>query len=148
MKKVFLTGLFFVAVQAAFSQSASLKQNNQWLEKNLNALVGDKDKSKDNVNPVFRFNDCDAKMEIGTKTDGGFNFGMNFGTTLDQIERVSYQKEDKGYKLNLHMKPDKDEKENGGKMDFSLSTSDENMMKEIKKRLETSIAACKSMKKP
>jgi hypothetical protein len=38
----------------------------------------------------------------------------------------------------------KKEEEKNDNLSFSLSTTDEKLMQEIKKRLETSIAACKS----
>ena len=137
MKRLSFTFLFLLAALCGYAQSKALQQNNQWLEKNLNGLV-----AKDgNDNARFRFDDCDARMEIGVKEKDGFNLGMNMGCSLSQIDRVSYQKEGDSYNLKLHMK----EEEKNDSFSFSLSTADEKLMQEIKKRLETSIAACKSM---
>jgi hypothetical protein len=121
MKVLFLIILLLTSL-SGFSQSKALKGNNQWLEQHLNSLVF----KEGSENARFRFDDCDARMEVMAKGDNGFNMGMNFGCTLSQIEKVSYQKKGDAY------------------LSFSLSTTDEKLMQEIKKRLETSIAACKS----
>ncbi len=136
MKPLSLTALLLLVALAGYGQSKSLQQNNQWLEKHLNDLVA---KEGENT-PRFRFDDCDARMEIGVKEKDGFNLGMNMGCSLSQIEKVSYQKEGGSYKMKLHMK---EEEKNDG-FSFSFSNADEKLMQEIKKRLETSIAACKS----
>jgi hypothetical protein len=136
MKLLSLTFLLLTTL-FGYGQSKALQQNNQWLEKNLNGLI-----AKDgNDNTRFRFDDCDARMEIGVKEKDGFNLGMNMGCSLSQIEKVSYQKDGGAYKLKLHMK----EEEKNDSFSFSVSTDDEKLMQEIKKRLETSIATCKSM---
>ncbi|MBD0259071.1 MAG: hypothetical protein ICV83_25410 [Cytophagales bacterium] len=137
MKILSFAFLFLLVSLAGYGQSKALQQNNQWLEKNLNGLI-----AKDgNDNARFRFDDCDARMEIGVKEKDGFNLGMNMGCSLSQIEKVSYQKAGDSYQLKLHMK----EEEKNDSFSFSLSTDDEKLMQEIKKRLETSIAACRSM---
>jgi hypothetical protein len=137
MKLLSLTALLLLSTLAGYGQSRALQQNNQWLEKHLNELVA---KEGDN-SPRFRFDDCDARMEIGVKEKDGFNLGMNMGCNLNQIEKVSYEKNGSSYNLKLHMK----EEEKNDSFSFSLSNADEKLMQEIKKRLETSIAACKSM---
>ena len=136
MKFLPLTFLLLVTL-ASYGQSKALQQNNQWLEKQLNGLMA----KEGSDNPRFRFDDCDARMEIGVKEKDGFNLGMNMGCRLSQIDKVSYQKDGEAYKLKLHMK----EEEKNDSFSFSVSTVDEKLMQEIKKRLETSIAACKSM---
>jgi len=137
MKLLSLTALLLLTTFCGYGQSKALQQNNQWLEKHLNDLV-----AKDgNDNARFRFDDCDARMEIGVKEKDGFNLGMNMGCSLKQIDKVSYQKDGDSYKLKLHMQ----EAEKNDSFSFSVSTSDEKLMQEIKKRLETSIATCKSM---
>ena len=137
MKLLSFTFLLLLVSLVGYGQSKALQQNNQWLEKNLNGLI-----AKDgNDNARFRFDDCDARMEIGVKEKDGFNLGMNMGCSLSQIEKVSYQKDGGAYKLKLHMK----EEEKNDSFSFSVSTDDEKLMQEIKKRLETSIATCKSM---
>ena len=137
MKILSLTALLLLVTLAGYGQSKALQQNNQWLEKHLNDLVA-KDGSD---NTRFRFDDCDARMEIGVKEKDGFNLGMNMGCSLKQIEKVSYRKEGDSYQLKLHMK----EEEKNDSFSFSVSTADEKLMQEIEKRLETSIATCKSM---
>ncbi len=128
------------SVSSALAQSQTFRQNNLWLEKQLNALTHDKkDKSQ---NPVFSLKDCEADMKIKTN-DEGFNFGMSFGTTLDAIERVAYEKEKDNYTLRLI--PYKS-KENSNQYNFSLATDDEKLVKEIKRRLEANIAECRKMK--
>lgn len=138
------TCLFLIAsafaVSSALAQSQTLEQNNLWLEKQLNTLTHDKkDKSQ---NPVFSLKDCEADMKIKTN-DEGFNFGMSFGTTLDAIEKVTYEKEKSNYTLRLV--PYKS-KENDNQYSFSLATDDENLVREIKRRLEANIAECRKMK--
>jgi len=137
MKLLSLTALLLLSTFCGYAQSKALQQNNQWLEKHLNDLVA---KEGENT-PRFRFDDCDARMEIGVKEKDGFNLGMNMGCSLSQIEKVSYQKSGSTYKMKLHMK---EEEKNDG-FSFSFSNADEKLMQEIKKRLETSIAACKGM---
>jgi hypothetical protein len=136
MKVQFLIIFLLFISLSGFSQSKALKGNNQWLEHHLNSLVF----KEGSENARFRFDDCDARMEVMAKGDNGFNMGMNFGCTLSQIEKVSYQKKGDAYQLNLQMKKE----EENDNLSFSLSTTDEKLMQEIKKRLETSIAACKS----
>jgi Fe-S cluster biogenesis protein NfuA len=137
MKLLSCTFLFLLTAFCGYAQSKALQQNNEWLEKNLNGLIA-KDGSD---NTRFRFDDCDARMEIEVKEKDGFNLGMNMGCSLSQIEKVSYQKEGNSYKLKLHMK----EEAKNDSFSFSVSTDDEKLMREIKQRLETSIATCKSM---
>ena len=137
MKLLSLTALLLLVTLAGYGQSKALQQNNQWLEKHLNELVAKEGEDA----PRFRFDDCDARMEIGVKEKDGFNLGMNMGCSLSQVEKVSYEKSGSSYKMKLHMK--EDEKNDG--FSFSFSKADEKLMQEIKKRLETSIAACKSM---
>jgi hypothetical protein len=129
MKRLSFTFLFLLAAYGGYAQSKALQQNNGLVAKD------------GNDNARFRFDDCDARMEIGVKEKDGFNLGMNMGCRLSQIDRVSYQKAGDSYNLKLHMK----EEEKNDSFSFSLSTGDEKLMQEIKKRLENSIAACKSM---
>jgi hypothetical protein len=137
MKLLSLTLLLLLTTLAGYGQNKALQQNNQWLEKHLNDLVG----KEGSDNTRFRFNDCDARMEIGVKEKDGFNLGMNMGCSLSQIQKVSYQKNGSSYNLKLHMK----EEDKNDSFSFSVTTDDEKLVQEIKKRLETSIAACKSM---
>ena len=138
MKLLSLTALLLLTTFCGYGQSKALQQNNQWLEKHLNDLTF----KEGSDNARFRFDDCDARMEIGVKEKDGFNLGMNMGCSLNQIEQVSYAKEKEGYQLKLRLKKEESDDNN---LSFSLSTTDEKLMQEIKKRLETSIAACKSM---
>jgi hypothetical protein len=137
MKLLSLTALLLLVTFAGYGQSKALQQNNQWLEKHLNELVAKEGEDT----PRFRFDDCDARMEIGVKEKDGFNLGMNMGCSLSQIEKVSYHKDGASYKMKLHMK----EEEKNDSFSFSFDNADEKLVQEIKKRLETSIAACKSM---
>jgi hypothetical protein len=137
MKLLFIPAFLLLAAFSGYAQSKAIKQNNQWLEQHLNNLVF----KEGSDNARFRFDDCDARMEIGVKEKDGFNLGMNMGCSLSQIEKVSYQKAGDSYQLKLHMK----EEEKNDSFSFSVSTDDEKLMQEIKKRLETSIATCKSM---
>ncbi|MBC8112046.1 MAG: hypothetical protein H7Y04_13375 [Verrucomicrobia bacterium] len=136
MKKLFVLCSLLFVTKAIFAQSTAFKQNNIWLEKQLNALGKDKDD-----NAGFRFRDCEASLEIKDK-DSGFN--MSMGTSLDGIKTVLYTKEKDGYTLKLL--PDKFEKNNNS-YSFSLKTDDEKLMQEIKRRLEANIAECKKLKK-
>lgn len=140
MKNLLLTSLLAMTALTGYSQSTALQSNNQWLEQQLNHLTF----KEGNDHARFRFDDCDARMEVTAKSDNGFNMGFNFGCALSQIEQVSYSKAKSGsaYQLNLQMK----ENQKNDNLSFSLSTSDEKLMEEIKKRLETSIAACRSAK--
>lgn len=137
MKLLLIPAFLLLTALSGYGQGKALKQNNQWLEQHLNNLVF----KEGSDNARFRFDDCDARMEIGVKEKDGFNMGMNFGCTLSQIEQVSYRKEDAGYQLKLRLKKEENDDDN---LSFSLSTTDEKLMQEIKKRLETSIAACKT----
>lgn len=137
MKTLFAAAFLLLTALSGHGQTKTLRQNNEWLEQHLNNLVF----KEGGDNARFRFDDCDARMEIGVKEKDGFNMGMNFGCALSQIEQVSYRKEDEGYQLKLRLKKEEADDNN---LSFSLATTDEKLMQEIKQRLETSIAACKS----
>jgi len=127
-----------------FAQNNLLKQNNTWLEKEVNTLIQKDSKDKDVV--AYSFNDCNANMNFKIKSkDNGMNFGMGFGCTFDEISKVDYKKETDGsYSLLLTLnKKAKDD----NNLNFSLNTKDEKQIQEIKKRFEQNIAECRKIKK-
>ncbi len=145
MKNIILFIVFsFLFSTELFAQNNLLKQNNAWLEKEVNRLI-DKD-SKDQDVVAYRFKECNADMNFKIKSkDNGVNFGMGFGCTFDEITTVNYKKETDGsYSLLLTL--NKKEKDNNN-LNFSLYTKDEKLIQEIKKRFEQNILECRKIKK-
>ncbi|MBC7923520.1 MAG: hypothetical protein H7Z75_20775 [Ferruginibacter sp.] len=134
MKSLLILNTFLALTYSLAAQSQTLPQNNQWLEKQLNLLTKDK---KDDPS-LFRFQDCQAKMEIKTGEEG-MNFGMSLACNWNEIKQVSYRKEGGQYKLTFDI-------QNAGKevnnFSFSLKTSEEKLVQEIKKRVEQNRQHC------
>ena len=134
MKIPLLVNTFLTLTCSLAAQSQTLPQNNQWLEKRLNQLTQDK---KDDPT-LFHFRDCQAKMEIKTGEEG-MNFSMSLACNWNEIKRVSYQKEGEQYKLTFDIQNEGKEVNN---FSFSLKTSDEKLVKEIKRRVEQNRQQC------
>ena len=141
MKSILLVGLLGLISLPTWAQSTQFQKNNEWLETQLNTLLGPEDKKE----VQFRFADCDARMEAKT-TGEGTNFSFSVGCQMADIEKVSYKKDGKEYTIQLALK-DKSKDEEMEDISFSLATTDEKMIKEIKRRLEANIAECKSLRK-
>jgi hypothetical protein len=135
-----LVVMAFVLAPASLAQSANFEKNNAWLEKQFNAALTADDKE------TVRFNlrGCEAQMEIRVNEKDS-NFGFSMGTSLASIQSVAYKKQEGGYRLELLT--DKSETNNNS-FNFSFGTNDEQLMQEIKQRLEANIAECKKMKQP
>ncbi len=157
----FLLGLFLVTASLS-AQSGNLQKNTQWLEKTLNALVTTDNKDGDNTKPEFKFTASQMAMNV-MKKEENFSFGLHLNWLLKDIQKVSYRKEKDGnYALVLNVPADrikmdmgfgKDNsvagsfnlKDDKAKKDddhtsFTLSTSDEKLMKEIVQKFESVVA--------
>jgi hypothetical protein len=121
------------------AQAQTLKENTQWLEKQLNTLGSDEEQS-------FRFKNCQFQWtaKIG---EGGFSMNMNTETALQDIEKVSYTpKKEKGkavFEIIIKTKEKKSTKDElNVNFTNSVSTSDEKLAKEIVQRFEQAIKQC------
>jgi len=158
-----LTALLWAAfLGTAPAQAQTLAKNGNWLEKQLNRLVMDKD---GNQTPKFSFKGCGMNMTLDSKEED-VSVGMQMAWQLKDVRKVSYKKDKNGqYTLLLDVPADKvkmamsvggfsgsfnndgkDGKNKDNTTSLTLNTSDESLMKQIKQKLEESGQLCRQGK--
>jgi hypothetical protein len=128
--------LWSIDIQA---QSAVVKDT-EWLEKELNTLAKN---NKSTATQQYDFNECNCKYSA--KTGGGFNLDKSYTFNMNEINNITYaQNEDKTYELRMKMKTDSEIVNflDLGTITTTLYTSDENKVKEIVKKLRTTVKTC------
>ncbi|GAB2551110.1 hypothetical protein [Spirosoma aerophilum] len=140
---------------ALTTHAQTLANNTDWLKQHLNSLVTDKE---DNVTPIFNFSDCQMMMAVDTKEDG-IAVKMNMNWPLKEIKKVSYKPAGGGkYTLLLDIPGDKVKgkmkvgifskkirsKGEDGHSSFTLNTTDEKLVQEMKQRFDNAISQCRS----
>ena len=144
MKKsiaVLILSMYITAFQVN-AQHKTIKKDNEWLEKQLNALtVASKSDTKVKQ---FSFDNCHCEFKAQDTKGGGFDFNMNYSFDLNEVSSVSYAANDeKSFDLLFKLKTNnKDKVFNFNSFNTTLYTSDENQMKEIVKTLKSSIKTC------
>jgi hypothetical protein len=125
------------------AQSA-LTKDTEWLEKELNTLA--KSNKKSAGTQQYDFNECSCKYSAKADNSGsGFNLNKDFTFNLNEINSITYvRNEDNTYELRMKMKTDSDIVDflNLGTITTALYTSDENKVKEIVKKLRTTVKTC------
>lgn len=140
----------------------TLAKNTDWLEKQFNKLIVDKDESE---TPKFIFRGCQMNMTIDSK-DKDVSVGMNMAWQLRDVRKVSYKKEKNGqYTLIMDVPADKvrmamslggfsgsfntdgkDKQNKDNTTSLNLDTKDEPLVKQIKQKLDESVQLCRQGK--
>ena len=141
------------------TQAQTLAKNEDWLQKQFNKLVTDENKKE---TPKFTFKGCQMNMAVDSK-EKDMSVGVNMAWQLRDVRKVSYKKEKNGqYTLLLDVPADKikmamnmggfsgsfntDGKDNQTKdntTSLNLETTDESLVKQIKRKLEESAQLCR-----
>lgn len=155
-----LTCFIFLLTQHTHAQT--LIKNEDWLEKQFNKLVTDKDEKE---TPKFTFKGCQMSMALDSR-DKDVSVGMNIAWQLRDVQKVSYKKEKNGqYTLLLDVPADKvkmamslggfsgafntdgkDKPNKDNTTSLNLATNDESLVKQIKQKLEESVQFCRQQK--
>lgn len=159
IKIIALFTISLIMLLPSMAGAQTLKDNTDWLKKQLNELVDEKD---DETKPVFSFNDCQMLMNLDTKEEG-IRVKVDMNWPLKEIRKVSYKPAADGkYTLVLDVPGSKvkgkvkvgifskslRDKDRGsdGHSSFGLNTKDEKVMQEIQQKFEASIKQCQSSK--
>lgn len=137
-----LSSMGFFQAQA---QSAVAKDT-EWLEKEINTLAKNK---KSESTQQYAFTDCSCKYSAKIN-DGGFNMDKNFSFNLNEINNLTYVKnEDQTYELRMKMKTDSKMADffDLGLIKTTLYTNEEDKVKEIVIKLRNAVKTCSAGKK-